>query len=268
MSSAAAMSGPDMATSDDDITEDGFLGGALAVLQPRTGFRAGMEAVLLAASVDPANAPSAKAVDVGSGVGVAGLCLVRRVPAASVVLVERDPLLAGLARRNIARNAFENRATVVEADILASPATLVAAGLPSGAFGIVLSNPPWLEEGRGRASADPIRARANAMPGDALDRWARVLARIAAPGAQLVVVHRADAIGRVLTALDRRFGAIEILPLHPFAGHPARRILVRARKGSRAPARLLAGLILHEPGGGYVPAVSAVLRCAAPLSWQ
>lgn len=262
------MPGPDMASTGEDITEDAFLGSALEIVQPRTGFRAGMEAVLLAASVEADSAPSLNAVDVGSGVGVAGLCLARRVPAASVALVERDPLLAGLARRNIGRNGLQHRANVIEADILASPATLVAAGLPSGVFGIVLSNPPWLEEGRGRASADPIRARANAMPEDALDRWARVLARIAAPGGQLLVVHRADALGRLLAALDRRFGGIEILPLHPFPGQPARRLLLRARKGSRAPLRLLAGLVLHAPGGRYMPAVDTVLRCAAPLRWD
>jgi tRNA1(Val) A37 N6-methylase TrmN6 len=145
--------------------------------------------------------------------------------------------------------------------------TLAAAGLAGNSYGILLTNPPWLEEGKGRASPDPIRARANAMPEAALDRWIRVLARIAQPDGQLVLVHRADALGRLLAALDRRFGAIEILPLHPFAGQAARRILIRARKGSRAPIRLLAGLVLHAEDGSILPAISEILRSGAPLVW-
>lgn len=248
-------------------TDDAFLGGALKLLQPRTGFRAGIDAVLLAASVPDAGDGRVVALDAGAGVGTAGLCLARRCPGARVTLAERDATLAGLARDNVVRNDLSARVTVAEGNLIGKAAEAQEGGLPASVFDVVLSNPPWLEDGQGRASADPVRARANAMPAGDLDRWLRALARAAAPGALLVMIHRADALARLLQAVDGRFGGIEILPLHAHEGDAANRILVRGRKGSRAPLGLLPGIVLHRAGGGFVPAIEDVLRHGAPLDW-
>ena len=252
------------ATSDE--TDDAFLGGALAILQPKSGFRAGIDAVLLAAAV-PSIADRASAVlDAGAGVGVAGLCVARRSNSARVTLLEKASELAGLARRNVTRNGLEDRVTVIEADLLASSAQLSSAGVRSEAFDVVLANPPWLEDGRTRPSADPIKARANAMPEGDLDGWLRFLARITSPGGGLVLLHRADALDRVLAAMHGRFGGVDILPIHPRQGHPANRVILRATKGSRAPLSLLAGFIVHDENG-FSPAMEAILRTGARLYW-
>ena len=116
-------------------------------------------------------------------------------------------------------------------------------------------------------AGDPVEAAANSMPEAALDGWMRCLARLAAPDALLVMVHRADALGRVLAALGKRFGAAEVLPLQPREGRPATRIIVRARKGSRAPLILHAGLAVHEADGSFRPAVAAALRHGEALRW-
>lgn len=263
------MSGPDRQATDPPgagETDDAFLSGALMLLQPARGFRAGIDAVLLAAAV-PDLSPDARCLDAGAGVGTAGLCLARRLGETHVTLVERAPALAALARRNAARNGLSMRVTVVEADLLAPAAALAEAGLAREGFECLLANPPWQAEGRGRAPLDPVEAAANSMPEAALDGWMRCLARLAAPDALLVMVHRADALGRVLAALGKRFGAAEVLPLQPREGRPATRIIVRARKGSRAPLILHAGLAVHEADGSFRPAVAAALRHGEALRW-
>lgn len=247
-------------------TDDAFLGGALMLLQRERGYRAGIDPVLLAAAA-PRLAPGARVLDTGAGVGTAGLCLARRVEGIEITLVERAAAFADLARRNAERNGLANRVRVIEADILDVPAWLSAAGLGDGAFDCLLANPPWHLVGSSRMPRDELEAGANAMPVSGLENWLRFLARVAAPDATLVLIHRADALASLLAALDRRFGAVEILPFHSRAGEAASRVIVRARKGSRKPLMLHAGIVVHDAGGAFTPAVDTVLRSVSALPW-
>ena len=74
----------------------------LRLRQPRRGHRVGHDAILLAAAC-PARAGE-RVVDLGAGVGAAGLALAARVPDTTVTLVEIDPELAALAAANAERN--------------------------------------------------------------------------------------------------------------------------------------------------------------------
>ncbi len=246
-----------------ELTEDAFLGGRLVVVQPAKAYRAGLDAVLLAASCRAG--PGQRVLDVGAGVGVVGLSLATRAPGVNVVLVERSAVLAGLARRNSERNRLGDRVRVVEADVLAS-ARSAPDGLEAETFDHVLANPPFQETGRGRTPPDRLKAQANEMPKDGLELWTRYLARMVAPGGTATMIHRADALIQVLAAFEGRFGALEIVPIHPREAAPANRVLVRGRKGSRAPLRLLPQVTLHGDGNRFLPGIDAVLRQGAALA--
>lgn len=248
------------------VTDDVFLGGRLAMLQPEKGYRAGLDAVLLAASV--AAVPGQRVLDAGSGVGVVGLSIAARLSGVSVTLVERDAGMAGLARRNVARNGLEGRVEVLEADIAAPAGALASLSLGAGSFDHVVANPPYLATGRGRTPADPAKAAAHEMPDGALDIWGRFLVRTVRDGGTATVIHRADALHDVLNALEGRFGALDILPVLPRATADAHRILVRGIKGSRRGLRLLAPMVLHgAAGNAFLPHVEAILRHGAALDW-
>src|SRR5438309_12057669 len=88
----------------DEFTEDAFLGGQLCLRQPKSGHRAGHDAMLLAAAT-PAR-PGDRVADFGAGVGAAGLAVARRVPTIELLLVEIDPVPAGLSRGNAVPNAI------------------------------------------------------------------------------------------------------------------------------------------------------------------
>jgi tRNA1(Val) A37 N6-methylase TrmN6 len=242
-------------------TEDVFLGGSLTIEQPVKGFRAGLDAVLLGAAVEGGPDDRIQVLDAGAGVGTAGLCVAARLPAARVVLAEVSAHLAGLARRNVVRNALGGRVEVIETDVTARAAVHVAAGLAPGRFDVVIANPPFLEEGRHRLPEDAIAAGAFGMAPGGLEQWARFLARMAAPGGRLALIHRADALQQVLDAVAGRFGALNVLPVQPRADAPAHRIIVLGRKGSRAPLKILPALVLHgDAGHEFLPPVQQVLR--------
>jgi tRNA1(Val) A37 N6-methylase TrmN6 len=243
-------------------TVDAFLGGRVECVQPAEGHhRSGLDAVLLAAAL-PGNA-TGRAIDLGAGAGVAGLCAAAGRPDLSVTLIERDADLVRCAEASLKREANRGitpRVTVVRADIAALPATLRESADE------VLCNPPFYDGDANSASPKQARAGAHMLAGDGLDPWLRAAATVLRPRGRLTMIFRADGLDAVLAACARRFGALDVLPIHPRAHLPAHRIIVTGRKGRRAALRLLPPLVLHgEKGNAFLPAVEAILRDGAAL---
>src|ERR1700754_1864283 len=94
------------------FSDDAFLGGRLRLRQPKSGHRAGHDAMLLAAAT-PARSGD-RVVDFGAGDGAAGLAVARRVAGIKLVLVEIDQQLASLARANSASNAIPAEIIVLD----------------------------------------------------------------------------------------------------------------------------------------------------------
>ncbi len=242
------------------LTEDALLGGRLRLLQPRTGYRAATDPVLLAAAV-PARAGDA-VLDLGCGAGAATLCLATRVPGLQMDGVERQADYAALARNNATLNGAT--LTVWEADVAALPAELRARS-----FDHVIANPPWFAP-----AAPPARdagrdaAQRETTP---LALWIAVAVRRLSPGGRLTAILPAERLPDALAALGDGRG-MRVMPLTPRAGRPAGRVIVQHRKGARSPFRLLAPLVVHagaahrRDGDDFTPEARAVLRDAAPLA--
>ncbi|MBU2483751.1 MAG: methyltransferase [Alphaproteobacteria bacterium] len=234
-------------------TVDTFHNGQFFLVQPAdAGHRAGMDAMLLAATV-PDGAAGALA-DLGAGAGAAGLAAISRLPGLSAVLIERAPAMADCARRSLAlaENAhLAPRARVIEADVALQGRQRLAAGLADNAFDYVILNPPF-NAGADRKTPDPLKAEAHAMESDDLfERWLRTAAAILKPGGQVSIIARPESMGEILAALGNRFGGVEITPVIPRLGENAIRILVTAIKGSRARMSLRDRILIHQ-GAGHV----------------
>jgi tRNA1(Val) A37 N6-methylase TrmN6 len=239
----------------DDVTEDAFLGGKLRLRQPKSGHRAGHDAMLLAAAT-PAR-PGDRVADLGSGVGAAGLAVAKRVNRIELVLAEIDERLVELARANARVNAVAVEALVL--DVTSTAERYASAGLVPDSVDVVIMNPPFNDASRHRASPDRAREVAHVAAAETLQGWIHAARRILKSGGNLVIIWRADGIAEVLKALDRGFGGLVILPVHADAASPAIRVLVRATKGGKAPARLLAALLLNDEAGRPVPYAERIL---------
>jgi tRNA1(Val) A37 N6-methylase TrmN6 len=247
----------------DATTTDDFLGGRISVVQPRNGHRSGSDAVFLAAAV-PAEAGE-RVLDIGAGVGVAGLCLLARVPGIRVTAVEIDPGLTALAARNAERHGVAAQFEIITADVTAPGKVLSAAGLERESYRHLIANPPFYAEGGVRAAPDSARAAAHVMGAGGLAAWVRFFAAMAAPSAQLTLIHRPECLGELLELLDGRFGDVTVFPLFAKQAEPATRIIVQAKKGSKAGLSILPGLVLHDGDGRYSQQAEVVLRGAAAL---
>jgi tRNA1(Val) A37 N6-methylase TrmN6 len=241
------------------LTDDAFLNGRVAAWQPAQGFRAGLDSVLLAAAANPQ--VGATVFDLGIGAGVASLCLLARRPDLRVEGLEIDPNLAALAAANAARNGWGERMRVHAGDALHLPKDV-----PRQAYDHVITNPPFLLTGAATAGPEASKARAIALDPEAEARWFKSALALLKPKGALTVIHRADALGRLLGYLSPGTGDVAILPLHPVEGAPATRIVVAAKKGSRAALRILAGVVLHRADGRFTAQIERILREGAALS--
>jgi tRNA1(Val) A37 N6-methylase TrmN6 len=243
-------------TAGDGLTCDAFLDGRLRLWQPRAGYRAATDPVLLAAFV-PA-LPGERVLELGCGAGTAALCLAARIPGLELHGLEVQPAYAALARRNAAENGLA--LAVHEGDLRRPPAALRAL-----AFDHVLANPPFHPAGV-TGAADPGRDAAHREGEAGLADWIDAGLRRLRPGGRLALIHRTARLGAILAGLEGRAGAVEILPLAGRDGRPAERVLVRARKGRRAPLVLHAPFTLHEGRAhdgdreSYTAAAQRVLR--------
>jgi tRNA1(Val) A37 N6-methylase TrmN6 len=240
------------------LTEDGFLNGRLRILQPEKGYRAGIDAVFLAASI-PCEAGD-KVFEAGMGTGVAALCLAHRVPGLEITGLELAARYAMLAEENARRNDCGSGIKVIHADIKDAlrrdSALLPAAGSMTHAF----ANPPYFEEGKATPSPVALKAGAHSFGPEDLDLWVKAMHGLLATRGTATVIYRAEALARVLATFEGRFGDITVAPLFPRQGLAATRIIVQGVKGSRAPVQLLPGLLLHGDDGKFTPAAEAILR--------
>jgi tRNA1(Val) A37 N6-methylase TrmN6 len=238
------------------FTEDRLLGGRVVLRQPASGYRAAIDPVVLAAAVQAP--PGAHVLDAGCGSGAAMFCLASRRPDLRITGVERNADVAALARAGVEINGFAGRLDIVDGDMAALPAAM------ANAFDVVMINPPFGADGT--HSPHQGRAAANHEQDVNLVTWLRACLRCLKPGGRLVVIHRADRLSDVLAALHGRAGDIHVLPIHPKAGEPARRVIVDAGKGRKSLDTLLPGFVLHEADGRFTAAADAVLRNAAALA--
>lgn len=245
---------PGLAGDTPHVTDDAILNGRLRLFQPRRGHRFGHDAILLAAAV-PAK-PGERVAEFGAGVGAASLALLARVPDIDATLFEIDPALCALARQNIARNGFPDRARSVTQDVTAPPT-----GEP---FDHIFMNPPFNDE-RHQPSPEASRRLAHAAGPDLLARWLDSARLSLRERGSVTLIWRADGLADALKALVAGYGTVSVLPVHPAPDRPAIRVIATAEKGGGAPMRMLSPLILNTDTLHASTEAEAVLRQGAAL---
>lgn len=247
-------------TSVPSVTEDRVLDGRVKLRQSAAGYRAGLDAALLAASCDARDGD--RVIEAGCGVGAALLAAATRRPGARFVGLERDSAAAALARENAALNGLADRVDIVEGDVAAG---FRALSLP--VFDAMMSNPPFFDDPR--ALRAPAPEKTGAWMADAgLSAWTAFALKAVREGGSITLIHRADRLADILALLAPKAGSFRIRPIQPFADAPAKRVLVRAIKTGKAPLVLLPPLVLHDRDGGkHSLEAEAILRGQAALEW-
>jgi tRNA1(Val) A37 N6-methylase TrmN6 len=244
-----------------DVTEDRLLGGRVRLRQPKLGYRAGVDAALLAAACDAE--PGERVLDAGCGPGAVLLAAAVRRPRARFVGLESDPAALALAQDNIALNAMAGCVEALAGDVAAPFARL---GLP--VFDAALANPPFFDDPAGLRGPSPAK-RAAWIAAEGLSGWCAFLVKAVREKGTITLIHRADRLADLMAALAPKAGSFAVRAVHPHADEAAKRVLVRAVKSGKAPLRILPPLVLHQRGGAkHTAEAEAILRGEAALGWD
>lgn len=242
-------------------TEDRLLGGRLTLRQSRQGYRAGMDAALLAAACDARL--NERVIEPGCGPGAALLSAAARRPGAIFTGLERDPDALALATSNIALNSMEDRVHAIAGDI-ARPFS----HLELKPFDAALANPPFFDDPGALRGPAPAR-KAAWIADEGLAGWTAFLLKAVREGGTITIIHRAERLGDLIALLSEKAGSFRVRPIHPFPDAPAKRVIIRGIKTGKAPLVLLPPLVLHERGGAkHTPEADAILKGESALSWE
>lgn len=239
-------------------TQDQLLGGQIKLYQPLKGYRFGIDAVMLAASV--AAKEDQTILDVGCGVGAVLMCIGSRVTDCQLTGLETQPELVELANKNIQLNQMSDYASVVQGSVQNPPAAI-----QPNSFDHVVTNPPYMADETSEVS--PYLAKAISHHGSevTLEQWIQFCTKMLKPKGTLTLIHRADHLPELLSFMSKGLGEITVFPLWPKQDKQAKRVIVRGKKGSRAPMRLLPGLVLHNEDGTYTSVVDRILKTPTAL---
>lgn len=240
------------------LTEDRLLGGRVVLRQPIDGLRATIDPVLMAAAV-PAQ-PGETVLEIGTGTGAAAMCLATRCPGVRVTGIDIQRDLVRLLGDNATLNRLNDQVEGMVGDIRNPPPRL-----SPGSYDHIMANPPYLEAGAGTLPPNPGKAQAVSEGATDLRTWVRFGLAMVRNRGSITFIHRADRLDSLLAELSGKAGEITIFPLWPGDGKPAKRVIVRARRGIQTPTRLLPGMTLHLPDGRFTTAADAILRDAAAL---
>ncbi|MGE4313982.1 MAG: tRNA1(Val) (adenine(37)-N6)-methyltransferase [Pseudobdellovibrionaceae bacterium] len=238
-------------------TQTTLLDKKVTLKQSSTGFRAGLDTVMVAAAC-PAK-PKSYVLDAGCGAGGALYCLMVRVPDLSAKAIDVSDEYIALARENAEANGWAEQVECVSGDFLTMA--------EDTRFDHILTNPPYLEEGTHYISTDPLRAQAlghlDAQSGT--EAWLKKAHRLLKSKGSLTLIQRADMLDKIILGLGKRFGATEIFPLVPKEGEPAKRVIIRTWKDRASPLTLHSPLVIHKKDGTYTGCANAILKDAKPI---
>lgn len=245
-----------------ELTQDGFLNGRIRAWQPRKGYRAATDPVLLAAATPASD--DATVLDLGCGVGVASLCLAARLKNLKMTGVEIQGDYADLARRNAEENGVNF--TVFDADLATLPKHIT-----EQSFDHVIANPPYFRTGSLAEEPGKAIARHEATP---LSDWVKVAKRRLSPKGWFTIVLPIERMPELMALLIPGFGDICVKPLSARQGRVPNRFILKARKGAKGPFRLCEPLILHAgathlaDGDDQSAEANQILRDGAALAWD
>ena len=235
------------------FSQDSLLGGRVVLRQPSQGYRVAIDPVLLAASVTAE--PGETILDVGAGVGAAGLCLAARLPYCRIMGVERQKNLVRLATDNITLNNLRERVEILHGDLQSPPPRLAA-----GSYSQVISNPPYLENNSGRLSQVTTKSLSNHEVDFDMETWLKFCLLMLKPLGKITFIYRADMLDKLLSLFYGKVGNINVFPLWPTGGKIAKRVIVQGIKGSKGGLNLLPGINLHNADGSFTQSTDAILK--------
>jgi tRNA1Val (adenine37-N6)-methyltransferase len=218
--------------------------GIVTVLQPKKGFRFTLDSLLLAdfCRIRPRD----RILEPGAGTGIISLLLAKKFPNARFVADEVEPQTYSLLQRNVENNGLVDTIVTVDRDI-----DQLTCSMKTGAFDIIVANPPYIKFGTGRKSPSPERQRARQDQTGSLNAWLALHNLLKNKGRYFLVFPASRAAELLSLLQEKTLEPKRLRSVHPSANKPASLVLIESIKGAGTGLEIMPPLIVHEPNGGY-----------------
>lgn len=228
--------------SEDERLDDLQLEG-LRIIQKRSGFRFGMDAVLLAdfARVEAGD----RAADFGTGTGILPLLLAGRGRGAHFDAFEIQPDMADMAKRSVSLNGLAERITVHSL-----PVETADSVIPAGSLDAIVCNPPYGVPGTTLLNPNAALSTARHQSGEGLIAWFRMAYRLLRGKGRFMMIYPAPRMLEAMTALSKaRLEPKRFRLIYPYADKPANLVLIEALKDAKPMLHPEPPLIVYESDG-------------------
>jgi tRNA1(Val) A37 N6-methylase TrmN6 len=234
-------------------TNDYLLDKKVKIFQPIDGYRASTDAVFLSSLLDSKKVKKGDTIlDVGSGTGAISLCLASRLKDVKITGIDIQKDLVELSNMSSKKNGFDDFLTYINTDIRQKTS------LPSGTFSFVITNPPYSDHDM--PSPNESKKLAHNHQDFDLTGWLSFCLKMLKPKGYLLVINRAEAINEIITAIDKKAGSINVLPIYSKLGQDAKRVAVIAQKTAKGITKILPPFYTHNEDGSYTDKAQSILR--------
>lgn len=230
----------------DERLDDLQLAG-MKILQKNTGFRFGMDAVLLAdfARVEARD----RAADFGTGTGILPLLLLGRGKVAHVDALEIQPDMADMARRTMALNSLEERCHV---HLL--PVERASEAIPRASLDAIVCNPPYGVPGTTLRNPSETLSTARHQSEEGLRAWFAMAYQLLKGKGRFHMIYPAPRMLEAMQALEKaRLSPKRFRLIYPWADKAANLVLIEAMKDAKPMLHPMPPLIVYEKDGSMTP---------------
>ena len=234
-------------------TNDYLLDKKVKIFQPIDGYRASTDAVFLSFLLDSKKVKKGDTIlDVGSGTGAISLCLASRLKDVKITGIDIQKDLVELSNMSSKENGYDSFLTYINTDIRKKTS------LPSGTFSFVITNPPYSDHDM--PSPNESKKLAHNHQDFDLTGWLSFCLKMLKPKGYLLVINRAEAINEIITAIDKKAGSINVLPIYSKLGQDAKRVAIIAQKTAKGITKILPPFYTHNEDGSYTDKAQSILR--------
>jgi len=238
-----------------EISLDNFLDGKIKIYQPKNGYRAGIDAVLLASCVQVFK--KCKILDIGSGTGVISFFIASKYKNVEIVGIEKNFKYYSLSMRSLRLNKVKSKIKFFNKDFK---------HISNMKSDIIVSNPPWFRQNSTYKSYNSLLNDAK-IESLKLDLWIeKVLINLNSTG-EYYTIFPYRRIEEMIKILRNHFKSVKIYPVSSFKSKPPDKAIILAkRSGKESNFNEYNRIITHRKNKSFMKNINNILKKGNSLS--
>lgn len=216
----------------------------LKIIQNTDGFCFGVDSVLLTEFAKDMK-KNKTIVDLGTGTGIIGILLSKKVEASKVIGIEIQKDVAEMASRSVELNNLQNTMQILNEDVK-------NLSLEKNSFDYVVTNPPYKKVGTGIINKEDKQIISRHETTVNLDEWIKVASNLLKDNGAIYMVHRPERLNEIIENLRKyRLEPKRIIFVYPKISKDANLVLIKAVKYANSFLKVEKPLIIYNEDGSY-----------------